>query len=124
MADAPRGNLPTLEVALVGTLAMASMICLRLWFIMSDIRDALTDPMAMAIIITDDSIKSDSARTEGMLNNARSSFADTEKVVGLFSVALALVAIALILRILRSKRATQTGEQHARQAKRKRPASR
>lgn len=102
MADEPRGKLPTLEVALLGTLAMASAICVRMWLIMSDIREALNDPNAMAFIITDNGIKSDNAKSETMLNHAREGFADTERVVALFSVALALVAIALFVRIYKT----------------------
>lgn len=123
MADEPRGKLPTLEVALVGTLAMASLICVRLWFIMGEIRDALTDPNAMAFIITDNGIKSDSKKAETMLANAQAGFADTERVVGVFSVALLLIAVALTIRILKPSFATRTGDQPVRQTKRKRPAS-
>lgn len=102
MADEQKGKLPTLEVALIGTLLMASLICVRLWFIMGEIREALTDPNAMAFIITDGgSIKSDSAKAEGMIEGARLGFQDTERVVAVFSVALILIAIALVVRVWR-----------------------
>jgi type IV secretory pathway TrbD component len=123
VADEPRGKLPTLEVALLGTLAMASAICVRMWLIMSDIREALNDPNAMAFIITDNGIKSDNAKSETMLNHARDGFADTERVVALFSVALALVAIALFVRIYKAD-ATRPAVKQALHTKRKRPASR
>ena len=70
-------TIPTLELALLGTLIIADAVCVRLWMIMEDIRLALTDPNAMAIIITQDSIKSDNARVENQLNTARSAFEDT-----------------------------------------------
>jgi hypothetical protein len=54
--------MPTLEVALLGTLFIADAVCVRLWMIMEDIRLALTDPGAMAIIVTEDSIKSEIGR--------------------------------------------------------------
>ena len=101
MEGEPRGKLPTLEVALIGTLLMASLICVRLWYIMGEIRDALTDPNAMAFIITDSGIKSDSKKAEGMLESARLGFADTERVVAVFSVALILIALALVARLWR-----------------------
>ena len=101
MEGEPRGKLPTLEVALIGTLLMASLICVRLWFIMGDIREALTDPNAMAFIITEGSIKSDSEKAEKMLGSAQAGFADTERVVGVFSVALILIALALVARLWR-----------------------
>lgn len=101
MADEPKGNSPTLEVALIGTLIMASLICVRLWQIMSQIREALTDPNAMAFIITEGSIKSDSQKAEQMLGSAQAGFADTEGVVAIFSVALALIALALVVRVWR-----------------------
>lgn len=122
MGDEQRGKLPTLEVAMIGTLLMASLICARLWFIMADIRQALTDPMTMAVLITEDSIKSDNKKAEGMLENARIGFADTERIVGLFSVALILIAVALTVRIYKGS-ATRNADQHDRQTKRKRPAS-
>jgi hypothetical protein len=95
------GKLPSLEIAMVGILVMASAICVRLWFIMSDIRQALTDPMTMAVLITNDSIKADNKAAEGMLNGARLGFADTERVILVFSVALALIAVALTARVLK-----------------------
>lgn len=101
MESEQRGKLPALEVAMVGTLVMASLICVRLWMIMSDIRQALTDPMTMAVLITEDSIKSDNKKAESMLENARLGFEDTEKIVGVFSVALILIAIALAMRFVR-----------------------
>jgi hypothetical protein len=101
VADEQKGKLPSLEVALIGTLFMASLICVRLWFIMGDIREALTDPNAMAFIITEGSIKSDSEKAEKMLGSAQAGFADTERVVGVFSVALILIALALAARLWR-----------------------
>lgn len=88
---------------MVGMLAMASAICFRLWFIMADIRSALNDPMTMAVIITEDSIKADNKKAEGMLEGARIGFADTEKIVGLFSVALILIAVALTVRVVKRR---------------------
>jgi hypothetical protein len=101
VGDAPRGKLPALEVALVGTLIMASAICVKMWMIMADIRQALTDPMTMAVLITEDSIKADNKKAEGMLEGARTGFADTERVVVVFSVALILIAVALVARVLK-----------------------
>lgn len=86
---------------MIGTLLMASAICVRLWFIMADIRQALTDPMTMAVLITEDSIKADNKAAEGMLNSARMGFADTERVIVVFSVALVLIAAALVARVLK-----------------------
>lgn len=93
----------TLELALVGTLAIASAICLRLWFIMGDIRAALTDPSAMVLIVTEGSIKSDSAQAETQLANAQSGFRDTEGALAVFSVCLAMIGLALLLRFWRSR---------------------
>jgi hypothetical protein len=93
------GKAPALEVALIGTLLMASAICVKLWFIMADIRMALTDPMTMAVLITEDSIKSDNKKAEGMLESARVGFEDTERIVGVFSVALIVIAVALVVRV-------------------------
>ena len=101
MDDERNGKIPSLEIAMVGTLLMASAICVRLWFIMSDIRQALTDPMTMAVLITEDSIKSDNKAAEGMLNGARLGFADTERVILVFSIALVLIAVALVARVWR-----------------------
>lgn len=122
MAGEQRGKLPSLEVALVGTLLMASLICVRLWFIMGEIRSALTDPMTMAVIITEDSIKADNKASEGMLNNARVGFADTEKVVGLFSVALILIAIALAIRVVARKAPDSTAVQDQRTKRKRQPS--
>lgn len=101
MEREPRSKLPALEVAMVGTLLMASLICVRLWFIMADIRMALTDPMTMAVLITEDSIKSDNKKAEGMLESARLGFEDTERIIGVFSVALIVIAVALVARVWR-----------------------
>ena len=95
---------PTLEMALVGTLFIADAVCVRLWLIMEDIRLALNDPGAMAIIITDNSIKSDSARVENQLNTARSAFEDTERATAVFSVCLALITLALLARMIKGRR--------------------
>lgn len=125
MAGEPRGKLPALEVAMIGTLLMASLICVRLWSIMSDIRSALTDPMTMAVLITEDSIKADNKKAEGMLDSARLGFADTEKVVGVFSVALILIALALAFRVWRRPGvARDSSDQQNGQTKRKRPPTR
>ena len=56
MRDERNEGVKILEWAMVGTLAIATAICVRLWFIMEDIRLALTDPNAMAFIIADDKI--------------------------------------------------------------------
>lgn len=91
-------------MALVGTLFIADAVCVRLWLIMEDIRLALNDPGAMAIIITDNSIKSDSARVENQLNTARSAFEDTERATAVFSVCLALITLALLARMIKGRR--------------------
>jgi hypothetical protein len=97
-------TVPTLELALVGTLFIADAVCVRLWLIMEDIRLALNDPGAMAIIITDNSIKSDSSRVENQLNTARSAFEDTERATAVFSVCLALITLALLARMMKARR--------------------
>ena len=94
-------NDSNLELALSGTLVIASAICVRLWFIMGDIDNSLNDPHAMAFIITDSGIKSDSAGAEDQLAQASSSFADTEKMLAVFSVCLAMIGIALIVRVVK-----------------------
>ncbi len=94
-----------LEVALVGTLAIACAICVRLWFIMGQIRSALTDPNAMAFIITEGAIKSDSLSAETQIANAQSGFRDTEGALAIFSVCLAMIGLALIMRFLKAKKA-------------------
>jgi hypothetical protein len=122
VAGEPKGKLPSLEVALIGTLFMAALICLRLWFIMADIRQALTDPNAMAFIITDNGIKSDNKQAEVMIDNARLGFHDTERVVAIFSVALLLIAVALVVRIWqRPVVAPGIAGQQSQRTKRKRP---
>jgi hypothetical protein len=93
----------TLELALVGTLAIASAICLRLWFIMGDIRAALTDPNAMVLIVTEGSIKSDSARAETQLANAQSGFRATEGALAVFSVCLAMICLAMAARFWKAR---------------------
>ena len=85
-------NDSNIELALSGTLVIASAICVRLWLIMGDIDNSLNDPHAMAFIITDSGIKSDSASAEDQLAKASSSFADTEKMLAVFSVCLAVIA--------------------------------
>jgi hypothetical protein len=90
--------LKALEVALVGTLLIASAICVRLWFIMAQIREALTDPNAMVLIVTEGSIKSDSAKAEAQLAGAQSGFQDTEGALAVFSVCLAMIGLAMIMR--------------------------
>lgn len=125
MDDEPKGNLPTLEVALIGTLLMASAICVRLWFIMGDIRAALTDPMTMAVLITEDSIKADNKAAEAMLGSARLGFADTEKVVAVFSVALVLIALALVVRVWKRQGvARNSPARQSKQTKKERPLTR
>lgn len=107
---------------MIGMLLMASAICVKLWFIMADIRQALTDPMTMAVLITEDSIKADNKKAESMLESARLGFADTEKIIGLFSVALALVALALVVRVWRrSDVARNEDALQSQRTKRKRP---
>jgi hypothetical protein len=95
----------TIELALVGTLAIASAICLRLWFIMGQIREALTDPRAMAFIVTEGGVKSDSAKAETQLANAQSGFQATEGALAVFSVCLAMIGLALVMRFLKAKKA-------------------
>lgn len=95
-----------LEVALVGTIAIACAICVRLWFIMGQIRGALTDPNAMAFIITEGAIKSDSQAAETRLSNAQSGFRDTEGALAVFSVCLAMIGLALVMRFVKAKKAT------------------
>lgn len=90
-----------LEIALVGTLLIASAICARLWFIMGQIRDALTDPNAMVLIVTEGSIKSDSAKAEAQLAGAQAGFRDTEGALAVFSVCLAMIGLAMIVRFWR-----------------------
>ena len=97
-------SIPTLELALLGTLIIADAVCVRLWMIMEDIRLALTDPNAMAIIVTEGSIKSDSAKVENQLNTARSAFEDTERATAVFSVCLALITLSLAIRMVKTKR--------------------
>ena len=97
-------TIPTLELALLGTLFIADAVCVRLWMIMEDIRLALTDPEAMVVIVVDGAIKSDSAHTEKQLNSARSAFEDTERATAVFSVCLALITIALLARMLRASK--------------------
>lgn len=122
MDDERNDKLPSLEIAMIGTLLMASAICVRLWFIMADIRQALTDPMTMAVLITEDSIKADNKAAEDMLNSARLGFADTERVVAVFSVALILIAIALVVRVWRRPHVARNSvAQQSQRTKRKRP---
>lgn len=91
-----------LQIALIGTLAIADAICVRLWLVMEEIRLALTDPNAMAFIITDDKVVSDSKKAESMLDSAQSGFRDTESAVLLFSVTLTLITSAMALKLVRS----------------------
>ena len=98
-------NDSNLELALSGTLVIASAICVRLWLIMGDIDNSLNDPHAMAFIITDNGIKSDSPFAEDQLAKASSSFADTEKMLAVFSVCLAMIGIALIVRVIKRYKA-------------------
>lgn len=97
-------TIPTLELALLGTLFIADAVCIRLWMIMEDIRLALTDPNAMAIIVTEGSIKSDSLKVENQLNTARSAFEDTERATAVFSVCLALITLSLLARMVKARR--------------------
>lgn len=101
---AKRGNeLSALELSMVGTMAIASSICVRLWFVITDIRKAITDPNTMALIITEDSVKSDNASAEAMLAGARSGIDETEASLMLFSVCLAMIAGALAVRLFQKK---------------------
>lgn len=88
-----------LQIALIGTLAIADAICVKLWLVMEEIRLALNDPHAMAFIITDDKVVSDSKKAEAMLESAQSGFRDTESAVLLFSVTLTLITIAMVLKV-------------------------
>jgi len=92
-----------LEMALIGTLVVADMICVRLWFIMGSIREALTDPNAMALIIVDGVIKSDSANAEQQLNAAQGGFRDTEGALVVFTVCIAMITLAMVYRITLKK---------------------
>lgn len=94
-------SLSNLELALIGTLVIASTICIRLWFIMGDIDSALNDPGAMVYLITDNGIKSDSEGAEQKLNSAAAGFQDTEKLLAVFTVCLAMIAAALAIRMLK-----------------------
>lgn len=105
MGDERQSKVQPLEAALVGTLAIACAICVRLWLIMAEIREALTDPNAMAFIIVEGSIKSDSAKAESQLANAQAGFRDTEGALSIFSVCLAMIVLALIMRFLKAKKA-------------------
>ena len=103
MGDAKPSKIQPLELALVGTLAIACAICLRLWFIMEQIREALTDPQAMAFIIVEGSIKSDSAKAETQLAGAQAGFRDTEAALSIFSVCLAMICLALAMRFWKAR---------------------
>lgn len=92
-------NNGNLQIALIGTLVIADAICVKLWFVMEEIRLALTDPNAMAFIITNDKVVSDSRKAEAMLDSAQSGFKDTESAVLLFSVTLTLITSAMMLRV-------------------------
>jgi hypothetical protein len=92
-----------LEMALIGTLVVADMICIRLWFIMGSIREALTDPMAMAFIITEGTIKSDSKKAEQQLDAAQHGFKDTEGALVVFTVCVAMITLAMVYRITLKK---------------------
>lgn len=99
MRDEKSENVKILEWAMVGTLVIATAICIRLWFIMEDIRTALTDPNAMAFIIADDKIHSDNKSAETMINGAKAGFHDTESALAVFSVCVAMIALAMAFRI-------------------------
>ena len=105
-------NSGNLQIALIGTLAIADAICVKLWFVMEEIRLALTDPNAMAFIITDEKVVSDSKKAESMLQSAQSGFKDTESAVLLFSVTLTLITSAMMLRVAKDmlKGKTQQSE--------------
>ncbi len=109
MRDERNEGVKILEWAMVGTLAIATAICVRLWFIMEDIRLALTDPNAMAFIIANDKIHSDSKHAEDMLNGARAGFRDTENALAVFSVCVLMIALAMAMRIWKQKKAEATG---------------
>lgn len=103
MGDEKKGNVRPLELALIGTLAIACAICVRLWFIMDQIREALTDPEAMVLIVVDGVIKSDSAKAETQLAGAQAGFRDTEAALSIFSVCLAMIVLAMVMRIVKSR---------------------
>jgi hypothetical protein len=105
---AGKSDSSNLHLALVGTLIVADAVCVRLWFIMEEIRMALTDPMAMAFIITDDKVVSDNKASEAMLASAKGGFHDAERAVLLFSVCLGLITVAMLMRIIRGT--TRPGE--------------
>jgi len=105
---------------MVGTLAIATAICVRLWFIMEDIRLALTDPNAMAFIIADDKIHSDNKNAESMINGAKAGFHDTENALAVFSVCVMMIALAMAMRIWKQKKAEATASE-ASTANRPRP---
>lgn len=102
MPETKNEGVKVLEWAMVGTLAIASSICVRLWFIMEDIRLAITDPNAMALIITEDKVLSDNKKSEAMLDNARAGFHDTENALAVFSVCILMIALAMVVRIVKN----------------------
>lgn len=106
MRDARDDGVKVLEWAMVGTLAIASAICVRLWFIMEEIRLALTDPNAMAFIIADDKIHADSKKAEDMLNGAKAGFQDTEAALAVFSTCVMMIALAMAIRLWKTKAET------------------
>ncbi len=104
-----RSESSNLHLALVGTLVVADAVCVRLWFIMEEIRLALTDPNAMAFIITDDKIVSDSKKSEDMLASAQGGFHDAERAVLVFSACLSLITLAMAMRIIKGMRRPAAG---------------
>jgi len=120
MRDERNEGVKILEWAMVGTLAIATAICVRLWFIMEDIRLALTDPNAMAFIIADDKIHSDNKNAESMINGAKAGFHDTENALAVFSVCVMMIALAMAMRIWKQKKAEATASE-ASTANRPRP---
>lgn len=103
MAD-ERSDTGNLQLALIGTLVVADAVCVRLWFIMEEIRLALTDPNAMAFIITDDKVLSDSKTSENMLESAKGGFHDAERAVVVFSACLMVITFAMGMRLLKGMR--------------------
>lgn len=94
-----------LEIALAGTLAVGSLICIRLQMVTADMREGLTDKDAMAFFMTDEGVVSDSTKAASKLNSASMGLNETEQLVTLFAVSLAAISIALAWRIWRRSRA-------------------
>lgn len=108
MAD-ERSDSGNLQLALIGTLIVADAVCVRLWFIMEEIRLALTDPNAMVLLITDDKILSDSKTSENMLESAKGGFHDAERAVLVFSTCLVVITFAMAMRVIKGMRQPAVG---------------